>query len=142
MANYSNAQILAAVINKWAAPLTSNISMQTIAKLPMLQALENKIKSSGWASPQWSIAQELSPLMSNAASVVLEPVIANYLSGIPDNAIPQMIHSMVDSAIAKGQGLSLMEGKLTFTNEDLRELKKYLDWNLPLDSSPYQVKTN
>ena len=47
---------------------------------------------------------------------------------------------MVDSALAQGE-LSMFEGNLVFDKSDLENLKKLLDYNLPLpDENRYEVK--
>lgn len=137
---YTNAQILAAVINKWSAPLVSSLVEQNIGVLPMVANIDAKLRSTGWVSQRWSITKELSPLMSNVTSIVIEPIIARYLEGIPDESIPRVAHAIVDNAIAKG-GISILEGKVTFDQNDLEELKRFLDYNLPLrDCQSYEVK--
>ena len=63
-------------------------------------------------------------------------------NNLPDNAVPQVAHTFVDNAIKNG-GLILFDGNVVFEVEDLKELKGYLNWNLPLDkSSVYEVKVN
>jgi hypothetical protein len=72
---------------------------------------------------------------------VVEPLVAQYLSGFPDEAIPQMMHSVVENAIKQGS-LSLFEGKVEFEKEDLEELQKLLRYNLPIKKTMgYQVLT-
>ena len=52
-----------------------------------------------------------------------------------------MAHSLVGKAIADN-GLALFEGNLVFEKEDMEELKKLLDYNLPLTKTEaYVVKT-
>ena len=53
-----------------------------------------------------------------------------------------MAHGLVDKAIQNG-GLELMEGRLKFDMNDLRELKNLLDYNLPLQKKEeYEVITS
>lgn len=53
-----------------------------------------------------------------------------------------MAHGLVDKAIQNG-GLELMEGRLKFDMNDLRELKNLLDYNLPLaKKDEYEVITS
>lgn len=137
----NNRTILAAVLAKWAQPAINQMTSGKLDTLPFLAAISNKVRSTGWVSPQWSLGKELSPLLSNAVNSLVEPLIASYLQGVPDEAIPNMAHSIVDEAIKQGE-LSLFEGNVIFEKEDLEELKKYLDYNLPLTaSSQYVVKT-
>lgn len=141
MANFSNRQILAAVLNKWAQPAIQQLTSGRLDSLPMLAALSNKLRSTGWVSPQWSLGRELSPLLGNIAGTLVEPMIMQYLQSLPDEALPQMAHSIVDEAIKHGS-LSLMEGNVVFELEDLHELKRYLEYNLPLQAAEhYEVRT-
>lgn len=139
MAKYSNAKILAAVINKWSAPIVNSIVANNIGIFPFVTNIEQKLRSSGWVSPSWSASQEFAPLVSNVTSIVVEPMLASYLSGIPDESIPKVAHAVVDNAIKQG-GLSLLEGHISFDIDDLTELKRYLDYNLPLGKNDdYEV---
>ena len=65
----------------------------------------------------------------------------SYLSKIPDAAIPQLAHSIVDKAI-ENNGMTLFDGNLTFERGDLEHLKKLLDYNLPVQEDiRYEVRT-
>ena len=137
---YTNRQILAAVLNKWMQPALSQLAGAKLMRLPFLANLEAKIKSTGWVSPMWSMANEVTPLLSGVASQVIEPIIAEYLQGIPDQAIPKMAHHLVENAIKQGQ-LSLFEGNVVFELCDLEELQKLLKYNLPIkEEECYHVK--
>ena len=139
---YSNAQKLAAVLNKWAQPAIQELIGGNLSRMPFLASIETKIKSTGWVSPMWSIAKEISPVLDGVSSSMIEPFIAKYISGIPDESIPQLAHNVVDDAIKNG-GLSLFEGKVEFEPEDLEELKTLLKYNLPIQESAasYSVLT-
>ena len=139
--NHTNAQILSAVLNHWLQPVARQFAGRKLASLPFVQAVENKIRVTGWVSPSWSMPEELSPLMENMTGTLLQPLLDSYLSRIPDEAIPEMAHSLVGKAIADN-GLALFEGNLVFEKEDMEELKKLLDYNLPLTKTEaYVVKT-
>ena len=80
--------------------------------------------------------------MSSITEALIVPIIERYLQGMPDSSLPSIAHSLVDAALTNGS-LSLFEGNVVFEKEDLEELKKYLNWNLPLGESPaYEVKTS
>lgn len=113
-----------------------------LSRMPFLASIETKIKSTGWVSPMWSIVKEISPVLDGVSSSLIEPFIAKYISGIPDESIPQLAHNVVDDAIKNG-GLSLFEGKVEFEPEDLEELKTLLKYNLPIQESAasYSVLT-
>lgn len=138
---YSNAQILAAVLNRWMQPLAQQLVGSRLAGMPFVASLENKIKSTGWVRPSWSMAAELGPLMQPVTGAVLEPLLETYLSKMPDSSLPQLAHSIVDRGIDNG-GLSFFDGNLTFERSDLEELKRLLDYNMPLPAAAarYEVK--
>lgn len=139
---YTNRQILAAVLNKWMQPALSQLAGAKLMRLPFLANIEAKVKSTGWVSPMWSMANEVTPLLGGVVSQVVEPLIADYLQGIPDQAIPQMAHQMVENAMKQGQ-LSLFEGNVVFELCDLEELQKLLKYNLPIkEEECYKVKLN
>ena len=95
----------------------------------------------GWVSQNWSMAQELSPIINKVGGRVVEPIITNMISNYPDAELPRIAHDVVDAAIENG-GMNLFEGNLSFDAEDLRQLKKLLDYNLPVsEASGYEVKT-
>ena len=110
-----------------------------MSSLPFVSAIENKIRSTGWVSQSWRLSEDLAPLMQTITGTMLEPFIAGYLAKVPDESIPEMAHAIVDNAIANG-GLSLFEGNLTFEKTDFDELKKLLDFNLPVKlSNRYKI---
>ena len=139
---YTNAQILAAVLARWGQPAIEQLTSGKLDNLPWMQAVSNKVRSMGWVSQNWSLSKELSPLMSSITEALIVPVIERYLQGMPDASLPSIAHSLVDAALVNGS-LSLFEGNVVFEKEDLDELKNYLNWNLPLGESPvYEVKTS
>ena len=139
---YTNAQILAAVLAKWGQPAIEQLTSGKLDNLPWMQAVSNKVRSMGWVSPNWSLVKELSPLMSSITEALIVPVIERYLQGMPDSSLPSIAHNLVDAALVNGS-LSLFEGNIVFEKEDLEELKNYLNWNLPIGESPaYEVKTS
>ena len=141
MATYSNRQILAAVLNKWAQPAIQQLAASKLSSLPMVANIEEKLRATGWVSRMWRLGDELSPLMGGISSSLVEPMLNQYLQHVPDEAIPSLAHSIVDDAIKNG-GLSLLEGAIELELEDLEELKKLLRYNLPIEQREgYEVKT-
>lgn len=139
---YTNSQILSAVLNKWLQPVVLQLSQAKMASFPFVQAIENKVKNIGFVSPNWSLTQELAPMIEPITNSIVQPMLNRYLANIPDEAIPAMAHGIIDNALANGK-LELMEGKLIFDKEDLTELKNLLNYNLPLkDREEYTVKTS
>lgn len=140
MANYTNAQILAAVLTKWGQPAIEQLTSGRLDNLPWMQAITNKVRSTGWVSQSWSLGRELAPVMGSMTEAIVTPMIERYLSSMPDDSIPVIAHKFVDAAI-ENDGLTLFDGNVTFDKDDLTELKHYLEWNLPLGASPaYEVK--
>lgn len=139
---YSNAQKLAAVLNKWALPAIQGLLGTRLGQLPFIANIDAKLRSTGWVSPMWSISKEISPLLDGLSSSLVEPMLARYLQGIPDEAIPELAHKVVEDAIRNG-GLSLFEGKVEFETDDLEELRTLLRYNLPVPekTGSYEVLT-
>ena len=138
---WSNRQILAAVLSKWVRPALQGLVGTRISKLPFIGNIEAKIKATGFVSPMWNMGSEIAPLFNGLSSSLIEPIIAQYLKGVPDEAIPQMAHAIVNDAIKNG-GLNLFEGNVVFEVEDLEELRTLLRYNLPItENQTYQVKT-
>ena len=139
---YSNAQKLAAVLNKWAQPAIQGLLGTRLGQLPFIANIDAKLRSTGWVSPMWSISKEISPLLDGLSSSLVEPMLARYLQGIPDEAIPELAHKVVEDAIRSG-GLSLFEGKVEFETDDLEELRTLLRYNLPVPekTGSYEVLT-
>lgn len=138
---YTNAQILSAVINKWSQPLIKTLLSSKVQSMGFVQGLENKIKSLGWVSPNYTLMADVAPLIEGITGSVVAPVLNKYLSMVDDESIPQMAHNIVDEALKNGK-LSLMEGKVELETEDLIELKNLLNYNLPIkEGQTYKVIT-
>ena len=135
----TNRQILAAVLVKWAQPAIEQFATSKLSALPFFEIANNKVRSTGFVSPTWALERDLMPIAGGLVKAVAEPALASMLNGVPDAMIPQMAHGIVDSALENGS-LSLFEGKVIFEQEDLEELKRYLNYNLPyVSGESYQV---
>lgn len=140
MAVFSNSSILAAVLAKWAQSAIKQLTSERLDSLPWLNAISAKVKSIGWVPQNWSLGKEIAPLLGGMSEAIVAPMIERYIQSLPDNSVPQVAHTFVDNAIKNG-GLELFDGNVVFEVEDLKELKSYLNWNLPIDkSSVYEVK--
>lgn len=128
---HNNAQILAAVLNRFAQPIAAMLSTSKLSSMPFIQGLENKIRSTGWVSGNWSISAEVAPFIEPVTGAMLQPMLTNYLSQLPNESIPAMAHGIVDKAIKQGE-LSLFEGQFVFEMSDLQELKRLLNANMPI----------
>lgn len=137
---YKNSQILAAVVSEWARPAISQIAAGNLMRLPMLQSLQAAIGSLGIVSGSYAIQKDLEPLIQPIVNSLITPMLARYFGQIPEESIPQMAHDIVEKMRDNGP-LSVLEGMVTFEEEDLAELADLLDKNLPVEQTPsYQVK--
>lgn len=142
MTSFSNSHILAAVIVKWAQPAIEQLTSGRMDCLPWVQAITNKVRATGWVSPNWSLSREIAPLTQGMTETIAVPLVENFLKALPDEALPDIAHKFVDSAI-QNNDLTLFDGNVAFDKDDMVELKHYLEWNLPVGASPaYTVKTS
>ena len=109
-------------------------------RLPMLQSLQASIGSLGLVSGEYNLHKDLEPLILPVVNSLITPVLARYFGQIPEESIPQMAHDIVEKVRYNGP-LSVLEGVITFDEEDLDELADLLQKNLPVENAaPYQVK--
>ena len=137
---YKNSQILAAVVSEWARPAISQIAAGNLMRLPMLQSLQATIGSLGIVSGSYALQKDIEPLIQPIVNSLITPMLARYFGQIPEESIPQMAHDIVEKMRANGS-MSVLEGMVTFEEEDLAELADLLDKNLPVwQTQDYQVK--
>lgn len=137
---YKNSQILAAVVSEWARPAISQITAGNLMRLPMLQSLQATIGSLGIVSGSYALQKDIEPLIQPIVNSLITPMLARYFGQIPEESIPQMAHDIVEKMRANGS-MSVLEGMVTFEEEDLAELADLLDKNLPVgQTQDYQVK--
>lgn len=138
--DYTNSQILAAVVSEWAWPAISQIAASNLMRLPMLQSLQATIDSLGLVSGSYALQKDIEPLIQPVVNSLVTPMLAKYFGQIPEESIPQMAHDVVDKVRYNGP-LSILEGMITFDEEDLDELADLLQKNLPVEKTEgYQVK--
>ena len=137
---YKNSQILAAVVSEWARPAISQIAVGNLMRLPMLQSLQATIGSLGIVSGNYALQKDIEPLIQPIVNSLITPMLARYFGQIPEESIPQMAHDIVEKMRGNGS-MSVLEGMVTFEEEDLAELADLLDKNLPVgQTQDYQVK--
>lgn len=137
---YKNSQILAAVVSEWARPAISQIAAGNLMRLPMLQSLQATIGSLGIVSGNYALQKDIEPLIQPIINSLITPMLARYFGQIPEESIPQMAHDIVEKMRDNGS-MSILEGMVTFEEEDLAELADLLDKNLPVgQTQDYQVK--
>lgn len=137
---YKNSQILAAVVSEWARPAISQIAAGNLMRLPMLQSLQSTIGSLGIVSGDYALQKDIEPLIQPVVNSLVTPMLAKYFGQLPEESIPQMAHDVVDKIRYNGP-LTILEGVITFDEEDLDELADLLQKNLPMEHTEgYQVK--
>lgn len=137
----TNAQILTAVILKWGEPVIPVMMGNTLNGISAgMLPVEKLFKSIGLAGPGWQISNEINSLAAIGGARMVRPFLERFLSRIPDPMIPQIAHEYVDAAIKNGK-ISILDEYFTFDRDDLVELKKYLECNLPYQKEEeYVVK--
>ena len=109
-------------------------------RLPMLQSLQATINSLGIVSGNYALQKDIEPLIQPIVNSLITPMLARYFGQIPEESIPQMAHDIVKKMRGNGP-VSVLEGMVTFDEEDITELSDLLDKNLPVGQTPgYQVK--
>ena len=137
---YKNSQILAAVVSEWARPAISQIAAGNLMRLPMLQSLQATISSLGIVSGSYALQKDIEPLIQPIVNSLITPMLARYFGQIPEESIPQMAHDIVEKMRNNGP-VSVLEGMVTFEEDDLDELADLLQENVPVEKAEgYQVK--
>lgn len=126
---FDNKQKLLAVLNYWAQPVIKYI-VQSRLNIPGLALIDNKVRSTGWVSQEWSVLNDLTAIASPCSYEILMMFLYPKIQNVPDDMIPTLAHSICDAQIRNG-GLALFEGNVKFSVDDLKELKKLLNINLP-----------
>lgn len=139
---FTNAQILTKIILKFIEPVFPAMMTNWVSKASWIGTAENMLKRIGIVSPNYSLAQELSTgIGSIGGEALLRPMLEANLSKLPDDAIPAIFHALADKGIAAGH-VELLDGYIKLDKNDLKEFKKYLDYNLPIKKSEeYVLKT-
>lgn len=135
MANYSNTQILTAVVAHWAKPLADQVLVSCLGNMQPVVAASEWVRKYFPVPADYSIIRDIAFLAVPATEAVIEPLIGNALSrlNIGDAMIPGYARSIVDACIEEAE----KKGKVTIFNsvelekEDFARLKSLLDKNLP-----------
>lgn len=133
MADFSNAQKLAAIVSEWARPAIAQIASSKMASMGWMKSLQGSIMSLGLVGNNYNIASDIQPLMMPVINSLVEPMLVEQFSKIPDAAIPQMARSIVEE-VEKNGSLSLLDGLIVLEQADLEELQNLIDKNLPCDN--------
>lgn len=126
----TNAQIMAAIVNKVAQPIVMMYMNELLGTNAAVQMLENKVKSMGIVSPQWKIINELAPFGEVISGAMVVPFLAQLMDGVEEQ-IPMLARDFIKTAREQGQ-ISLLEGKILLDNHDIDLMERLIESNLPL----------
>lgn len=126
----TNAQIMAAIVNKVAQPIVMMYMNELLGTNAVVQMLENKVKSMGIVSPQWKIINELAPFGEVISGAMVVPFLSSLMSGV-DEQIPMLARDFIKTAREQGQ-ISLLEGKILLDKHDIDLMERLIESNLPL----------
>lgn len=141
MEKYSNAQILAAVVTEWSRPAVSQLTASSICKLPAMAELQQSIINTGLVGANYRLQSEIEPFLVQAAPCLMEPMLEQAFSRIPDKSIPQIARTTIKTAMMQPQ-FSILDGLVVFDQEDLKELLDLVELNLPVaETKSYKIKT-
>lgn len=136
---FSNAQKLSAVVSEWVRPAVAQIASSKLMELPMMQNLSAAIGGSGLVGQGYTLATDLEPLIIPVVSALVEPMLTQYISNLPDDAIPQVARNIVEQMKVQGT-VTLLDGLITLEDGDIAELDALLEKNLPIESADkYEV---
>lgn len=125
----TNAQIMAAIVNKVAQPIVMAYMNELLGANGFVQMLENKVKSMGIVSPQWRIINELAPFGEVISGAMVVPFLTSLMQGV-DEQLPMLARDFIRKAKEQGS-ISLLEGKIILDKHDINEMERLIENNLP-----------
>ena len=130
----TNKEIASEILAEWMTPhYQSLIDMGILNNSDIITRIDNKLKKTGWVDNNYSILEDLHPYMDYSAGVIIKGMFYEVMEEIPDDMIPDLMHSIVRSAYEKGN-LSLLGGRLKFNREQLEQLKVIMKKHMPLEN--------
>lgn len=99
-----------------------------------MQSLQQALMNSGLVSSAYNVSADILPMMTPLVNNLLQPYLERQFSQLPDEVLPGLAHDIIAEAERMGR-YTVMDGFLTFEDEDIRELRQLLDKNLPATSS-------
>lgn len=125
----TNAQIMAAIVNKVAQPIVMAYMNELLGANGFVQMLENKVKNMGIVSPQWRIINELAPFGEVISGAMVVPFLTSLMQGV-DDQLPMLARDFIRKAKEQGS-ISLLEGKIILDKHDINEMERLIENNLP-----------
>jgi hypothetical protein len=125
----TNAQIMAAIVNKVAQPIVMAYMNELLGANGFVQMLENKVKNMGIVSPQWRIINELAPFGEVISGAMVVPFLTSLMQGV-DEQLPMLARDFIRKAKEQGS-ISLLEGKIILDKHDINEMERLIENNLP-----------
>ena len=136
MADFSNAQKLAAIVSEWARPAIAQIASSKLSSMGWMRSLQGSIMSLGLVGNNYNIASDLQPLMTPVISAIIEPMLLEQFKKIPDAAIPLMARNIIEEIEMSGS-MSMLDGLIVIEQTDINELRDLIEKNLPCDNSEH-----
>lgn len=130
----TNKEIASEILSEWMTPYyPSLVEMGLLSNSEIITRINDKIRKTGWVDDNYSILADLTPYMDHSAEAILKGMFYEVMEEIPDDMIPDLMHSIVRSAYEKGN-LSLLGGRLKFNREQLESLKGIMKKHMPLEN--------
>lgn len=133
---YTNSEILTAVLVHWAKPLVDTIVGSRLGKLEPVAAANEWVKKYFPVAKSYSIVNDLSFLLVPASEMVVGNFVRNGIAklGIADADIPEYASKLVASMIEKAEkdGCVSLFNTIELEKSDLDGLRSLLERNLPV----------
>lgn len=130
MAEFTNAQKLAAIVSEWARPAISQVASSKISSFGWMKSLQGSIMSLGLTGSSYNIVNDIQPLVDPVLKAMIEPLLTEQFSKIPDAAIPHIARNIVER-LGENGSISLLDGLVVLEKADMEELKGLVEKNLP-----------
>lgn len=139
MAQFSNAEILAAVVSEWIRPALAQIASGKVGNIQFFRSVQDALVGMNIVGPSYNIANDIQPMALPVINAMITPFLYRMFGQLDDAAIPEMARSVVRK-MAERETYSIMDGLVVFERSDITELANLIEKNLPLpDGEKYQV---
>lgn len=130
MADYTNAQKLAAIVADWARPAIGQVASSKMSSFGWVKSINGTLMSLGLVGNNYNIVTDIQPMLDPLVASLVEPMLAEQFAKIPDAAIPQLARNILAEIRNKGS-MSLLDGLVVIDQSDVNELQNLVERNLP-----------
>ena len=143
--NYTNSEILTAVLVAWAKPMVDGIVAKSLGEYQPVVAANEWVKKYFPVASNYSIVNDLSFLVAPSAEIVVGNFVRNGIAklGVADADIPGYAAKLVASMLEKAEkdGSVTLFNTIELEKSDLEQLRHLLECNLPVEvAERYEVK--